>query len=136
MAPAHGGALTGTMTTSFEPELPRQHRSGPGVRRPDVIVVGGGIGGLSAAFALTRKGFQVRVLERAAEFTEVGAGLQLAPNCTRILGDYGLLDEARRLGVLPAGMIMKDALDGTVLTSLDLRQLERRYGSQIGRAHV
>ena len=58
--------------------------------RPDVIVVGGGIGGLSAAFALTRKGFQVRVLERAAEFTEVGAGLQLAPNCTRILGDYGL----------------------------------------------
>ncbi len=37
---------------------PRQHRSGPGVRQPDVIVVGGGIGGLSAAFALTRKGFR------------------------------------------------------------------------------
>ena len=96
---------------------------------PDVIVVGGGIGGLSAAFALTRKGLRVRVLERSAEFAEVGAGLQLAPNCTRILDHYGLLDEAKRLGVLPACMVMKDALDGTVLTSLDLRHLERRYGS-------
>jgi 3-hydroxybenzoate 6-monooxygenase len=96
---------------------------------PDVIVVGGGIGGLSAAFALTRKGLRVRVLERAGEFSEVGAGLQLAPNCTRILDDYGLLDEAKQLGVLPTSMVMKDALDGTVLTSLDLRHLERRYGS-------
>jgi 3-hydroxybenzoate 6-monooxygenase len=96
---------------------------------PDVIVVGGGIGGLSAAFALTRKGLSVRVLERAGEFGEVGAGLQLAPNCTRILSDYGLLEEAKRLGVLPTSMVMKDALDGTVLTSLDLKHLERRYGS-------
>ena len=98
-------------------------------QRPDVIVVGGGIGGLSAAFALTRKGFHVRVLERSAEFGEVGAGIQLAPNCTRILAAYGLLDEAKRLGVLPARMVMKDAVDGTVLTSLDLADAERRYGT-------
>jgi 2-polyprenyl-6-methoxyphenol hydroxylase-like FAD-dependent oxidoreductase len=97
--------------------------------RPDVIVVGGGIGGLSAAFALTRKGLSVRVLERSAEFGEVGAGIQLAPNCTRILGTYGLLEEAKALGVLPASMVMKDALDGTVLTSLDLEDAARRYGS-------
>jgi 2-polyprenyl-6-methoxyphenol hydroxylase-like FAD-dependent oxidoreductase len=96
---------------------------------PDVIVVGGGIGGLSAAFALARKGFTVRVLERAADFGEVGAGIQIAPNCTRILAGYGLLDEAKRLGVLPRHMVMKDALDGTVLTSLDLNDAERRYGS-------
>ena len=97
--------------------------------QPDVIIVGGGIGGLSAAFALTRKGLNVRVLERASEFGEVGAGLQLAPNCTRILDDYGLLDEATRLGVRPANMVMKDALDGRLLTSLDLADLNRRYGS-------
>ena len=97
--------------------------------RPDVIVVGGGIGGLSAAFALTRKGLSVRVLERSAEFGEVGAGIQIAPNCTRILNSYGLLDEAKALGVLPASMVMKDALDGTVLTSLDLKDMERRYGT-------
>ena len=69
---------------------------------PDVIVVGGGIGGLSAAFALTRKGLRVRVLERSAEFGEVGAGIQIAPNCTRILHAYGLLAEAEELGVRPA----------------------------------
>jgi salicylate hydroxylase len=96
---------------------------------PDVIVVGGGIGGLSAAFALARKGLRVRVLERAADFGEVGAGIQLAPNCTRILSAYGLLEQAVELGVRPAGMVMKDALDGTVLTSLDLRDMERRYGT-------
>lgn len=63
--------------------------------------MGGGIGGLSAAYALSRKGLRVRVLERAPEFGEVGAGMQIAPNCTRILDDYGLLDEAKQLGVLP-----------------------------------
>ena len=97
--------------------------------QPDVIVVGGGIGGLSAAFALTRKGFSVRVLERSAEFGEVGAGLQVAPNCTRILRTYGLLGDVRRLGVLPDSMVMKDAVDGTVLTSLDLTDLAQRYGT-------
>ncbi|WP_432056490.1 FAD-dependent monooxygenase [Streptomyces sp. bgisy022] len=93
--------------------------------RPDVLVVGGGLG---AAFALSRKGLRVRVLERAPAFGEVGAGLQIAPNCTRILHEYGLLDEARALGVVPEAMVMRDALDSSELTRLDLRDLERRYG--------
>ncbi|MFD3583010.1 FAD-dependent oxidoreductase [Streptomyces sp. NPDC058683] len=99
-----------------------------GPRHPDVLVVGGGIGGLSTAFALARTGLRVRVLERAEEFGEVGAGIQLAPNCTRILDDYGLLDEARTLGVIPETMVMRDALDARELTRLDLADLERRYG--------
>lgn len=96
--------------------------------RPDAIVVGGGIGGLSAALALARTGVRVRLLERTEEFGEVGAGLQIAPNCTRILDDYGLLEEARTLGVVPESMVMKDALDASELTRLDLGDLERRYG--------
>lgn len=100
----------------------------PAGERPDVIVIGGGIGGLSAATALTRKGLSVRLYERSAEFGEVGAGLQIAPNCTRILDDYGLLDEAKSLGVLPENMIMKDATDGSELTRLDLGDLEKKYG--------
>jgi 3-hydroxybenzoate 6-monooxygenase len=101
----------------------------PGPELPDVVIVGGGIGGLSAAYALTRKGLTVRVLERSPEFGEVGAGIQIAPNCTRILNSYGLLDEAKALGVLPVTMVMKDAVDGTVLTTLDLKDMERRYGT-------
>jgi 3-hydroxybenzoate 6-monooxygenase len=97
-------------------------------RDKDVIVVGGGIGGLAAALRLTQLGLGVRVLEQAAEFGEVGAGLQIAPNCTRILDQLGLLDEVRSLGVLPDHMVMKDAVDGEVLTRLDLRDLEERYG--------
>lgn len=95
---------------------------------PDVIVVGGGIGGLAAAYSLSRQGLAVRVLEQAAAFGEVGAGIQLAPNCTRILDDYGLLAEAMDLGVVPDAMVMRDAVDGEELTRLDLRDLERRYG--------
>lgn len=96
--------------------------------KPNVIVVGGGIGGLAAAFSLSRQGLRVRVLEQAEEFAEVGAGLQLAPNCTRILQEYGMLDDAKRLGVLPTGMVMRDAMDGSELTRLDLADLRRRYG--------
>lgn len=97
--------------------------------RPDVLVVGGGIGGLSAALALTSQGLWVRLYEQAPEFGEVGAGLQLAPNCTRILRDYGLLEEAVQLGVLPEHMVMKDALNASELTRVDLKDMERRYGS-------
>lgn len=95
---------------------------------PDVVIVGGGIGGLSTAFALSRLGLHVRVLEQAKQFGEVGAGIQLAPNCTRILEDYGLLDEVKARGVVPDRMVMRDAVDGSELTSLDLRDLEREYG--------
>ncbi|MEU5398069.1 FAD-dependent monooxygenase [Streptomyces sp. NPDC005963] len=95
---------------------------------PDALVIGGGIGGLSAALALARTAVNVRLYEQAPGFGEVGAGLQIAPNCTRILHEYGLLDEAVALGVTPAHMVMKDAVDAAELTRLDLKHLERRYG--------
>jgi 3-hydroxybenzoate 6-monooxygenase len=124
-----GSVADGTGPDGPRPDGPRPDGPRPDGPRPDVIVVGGGIGGLSAAFALARKGLRVRVLERSAEFGEVGAGMQIAPNCTRILRAYGLLEAAEELGVRPARMVMKDALDGTVLTSLDLVDMERRYGT-------
>lgn len=94
----------------------------------DVVVVGGGIGGLASALALTRAGHRVTVLEQASRFGEVGAGMQIAPNCTRILDEWGLLDEVTSLGVLPEKIVMKDAVDGSVLSSLDLHDVARRYG--------
>jgi hypothetical protein len=60
-----------------------------------VIVVGAGVGGLTCALSLARRGNVVTVLERAEGPAEVGAGLQLSPNATRVLIDLGLEDELR-----------------------------------------
>ncbi|MGW6933048.1 FAD-dependent monooxygenase [Lentzea sp. NPDC054927] len=62
------------------------------------IVVGGGIGGLAAAVSLRRVGWEVQVLERAAAFGEIGAGVGVMPNALRALEWMGLADEVRRLG--------------------------------------
>ncbi|MFI7698642.1 FAD-dependent oxidoreductase [Nonomuraea sp. NPDC049480] len=102
----------------------------------DVVVVGGGIGGLATAFALTRAGWSVRVLERSPEFGEVGAGLQLGPNATRLLAAWGLLDRVIAAGVLPGRLVFRDALTGEELTRLDLGEgFRRRYGAPYVVAH-
>ncbi|HEX6355964.1 FAD-dependent monooxygenase [Actinophytocola sp.] len=96
----------------------------------DVVIAGGGIGGLACAYALASTGQTVRVLEREAEFTEVGAGLQMAPNATRILRRWGLLDEVLDAGVRPRRLVFRSALDGSPLTHLDLDEVfTRRYGA-------
>ncbi len=58
--------------------------------QPHVLIAGGGIGGLTAALALLRSGCDVDVYEQAAELKEVGAGLQLAANGTRVLHELGI----------------------------------------------
>ncbi|GAA2637250.1 FAD-dependent monooxygenase [Actinomadura fulvescens] len=63
------------------------------------IVVGGGIGGLAAALALRRIGWQAVVLERAAELREIGAGMSQAPNAMRALDELGVGEQARSAGV-------------------------------------
>lgn len=98
-------------------------------RGVDAVVVGGGIGGLGSALALARAGYAVRVLEQQPEFGEVGAGLQMAPNATRLLRSWDLLDEVVDLGVTPRRLVMRDALDGDELTHLDLAETARRYGA-------
>ncbi len=93
-----------------------------------VIIAGGGIGGLGAALMLSRRGVRVRVLERAPEFAEVGAGLQLAPNITRMLDEVGVLEKILPLSVLPRRLVFRNAVSGEELTHLDLADARRRYG--------
>jgi 3-hydroxybenzoate 6-monooxygenase len=96
----------------------------------DVLVIGGGIGGLGTALACAREGRRVRVLERADELSEIGAGLQLAPNATRILDGFGVLDEIIAAGVLPRRLVFRDALTGRELTHVDVGDdFRSRYGS-------
>lgn len=91
------------------------------------IVVGGGIGGLAAAVALTRSGWQVEVLEQARAFGEVGAGLSVWPNALRALDVLGLGAPLRERALLAAQAGIRDASGGW-LTRTDTAALERRYG--------
>ncbi|MFF3956220.1 FAD-dependent monooxygenase [Streptomyces sp. NPDC001890] len=86
-----------------------------------IAVVGGGIGGLAAALAVARSGHHVTLVERAARFGEIGAGLQLAPNASLALEELGVLTAVQRSAVTPPRLVMMDALTGDQITSLDLR---------------
>ncbi|MGW6210210.1 FAD-dependent monooxygenase [Streptomyces sp. NPDC055109] len=91
-----------------------------------IAVVGGGIGGLTTALAVARAGSRVTLVEKAAQFSEIGAGLQLAPNASAALAELGVLDAVRERAVAPPRLVMMDALTGEQLTSLDLRSASYR----------
>ncbi|HVB05881.1 MAG TPA: FAD-dependent monooxygenase [Acidimicrobiales bacterium] len=95
----------------------------------ELLVVGGGIGGLTTALAALHAGRSVRVLEQAASYGEIGAGIQLAPNATRILDRLGLLPAMEAVGVLPRRLVLGDALTATELTHLPLGDFRERYGA-------
>ncbi len=91
------------------------------------VVAGGGIGGLAAAIALGRRGWDVEVLERSPEFGEVGAGISLWPNALRALDALGLGDQVReRARVEGEGGIRRS--DGRWLLRSDAAELGRRFG--------
>ena len=91
------------------------------------IIVGGGIGGLASALALTERGWQVEVLERAPEFTEAGAGLSLWPNALRALDALGVGEPVRGRAALEGQAGIRDTA-GRWLSRTDTAELERRYG--------
>ena len=91
-----------------------------------VLIVGGGIGGLAAALALAREGVPSQVIEQAAEFKEIGAGIQLGPNAFWMLDVLGLTERINALAVFPGNLIMRDSISGEEITRISLGEAFRK----------
>jgi len=85
-----------------------------------VFIVGGGIGGLAAALALARQGIAAQIIEQAAEFKEIGAGIQLGPNVFWMFDILGLVERVSALAVFPNNLIMMDSITGQEVTRVPL----------------
>lgn len=95
-----------------------------------VAIAGAGIAGLTAALCLARHGFSVRVFERAARLEEVGAGIQLSPNATRLLARLGLLERIAATAVAPRAIELRRADSGRSLGFVPLEETAaRRWGA-------
>jgi 2-polyprenyl-6-methoxyphenol hydroxylase-like FAD-dependent oxidoreductase len=99
-----------------------------------VIVVGAGIGGLSAAIALRKAGIETVVFERARELKEIGAGLSLVANATRALNELSLDGVLRGLGE-PVGRAEIRTWRGEVLSTISVSQLSEKVGTQSVAVH-
>jgi salicylate hydroxylase len=95
----------------------------------NVLIAGGGIAGMATGFALARAGWPAHVFERASEFSEVGAGVQLGPNVTRILQAWGLTDALKQVAAFPAGLQARSMRTGEVLATLPVKDAPQIYGA-------
>jgi 3-hydroxybenzoate 6-monooxygenase len=95
-------------------------------KNEQVLIVGGGIGGLAAALALARQGIPCQVIEQAAEFKEIGAGIQLGPNVFWMFERLGLIEPIGALAVFPNNLIMMDSVTGEEVTRIPLGDAFRR----------
>lgn len=95
-----------------------------------VLIAGAGIGGLTTALALARRGVPCEIVERAPVLEAAGAGVQLSPNASRVLDALGLGPALDAVAVRPEGVTIADALRGRTLKDLPLgRAAERRWSA-------
>jgi len=95
-----------------------------------VIIIGGGIGGLAAALALLKRGIDIEIHEQAPELKEVGAGIQISSNGTRVLYALGLEEALKRVQVLPSRRVIRHWSTGETWNWFDLgATTAQRYGT-------
>ena len=95
-----------------------------------VIIAGAGIGGLTAALAIAQRGYRVAVFDQAPRLEEVGAGIQLSPNASRILIALGLREQLQRHVVAPQELRVMNAQSAHMLARAPLgAAAEARYGA-------
>jgi salicylate hydroxylase len=76
---------------------------------PSIAIVGGGLGGLTAALALQSRGLDVHVFEQAEVLREIGAGVSIHPNAARLLRRIGLEAQLRKIGVPIGGVVLRSS---------------------------
>jgi salicylate hydroxylase len=100
------------------------------------LIVGGGIGGLTASLCLAKGGHEAVVFEQAEAFAEIGAGIQLSPNATRVLHDLGLEDALRAAAFLPQATQFRHWRTGRVIAQSPLGEaVVARYGEPYYHIH-
>lgn len=84
----------------------------------EILIVGGGLGGLSAALALGRKGLPVRLLEQSEHIGAIGYGIQMGPNVFSAFVQMGVADTVRAQSHKPSALLMLDAYSGEQLAAV------------------
>lgn len=101
-----------------------------------IAIIGGGIGGLSASLHLLRAGFDVHVYEQAPRITEIGAGIQVSPNASRLLIRLGLKPALDAAGVLPQAVNQRRWDDGRTLQRAPIgKEVEETFGAPYYHCH-
>ncbi len=100
-----------------------------------VAIIGGGIGGLTAACALSRRGIEVSIHEAAQELKEIGAGVALGPNAMKVLRSLGLEDEVRGIAGRSEWQVVRNGLTSRVVSRSSRQEQAARFGSAGTTAH-
>jgi len=103
---------------------------------PHFAIIGAGIAGLSSAIALMQAGFKVSIFEQTSQISEIGAGLQLSPNATHILAQWGLLQRLEEKGFKPEGVRFHHWKSGRNIARFPLNHKNTRQNQQSPYIHI
>ncbi|MBO8191787.1 FAD-dependent monooxygenase [Streptomyces oryzae] len=102
----------------------------------EAVIVGGGLGGMTAALSLRHRGLRVTVLEQAPRFGEIGAGIQTAPNASRILLGLGLRKQLEAIRTEPQDQVRRRWKDGSIVGLTQLGDIcKERYNAPYWHYH-
>lgn len=99
-------------------------------RTPKIAIVGGGIGGLSAALALRQRGFEVTVYEQSPQLGEIGAGVGLAPNAVKAIRSLGLEKDLLAVSFAAECQVMQNGLDGRTMSRQPVADSAAKFGAR------